>query len=544
MAWVVEMTGVDPADGQVKRHLFAQGEGLALDDDIYVNPGLVSWASPSQKIDVGKAGMVEQNADAGELILSNSPPSIDEPGPWDTLLDLAWYGRRVSLFSVGTVWANRVLVAWGVMEQPYGNLIGGSSADANLRFTLRDPRAPLDAPLQPIKFIGDNVGPVGVEGISDLKGKPKPILYGSASNLPVPRVNESLLIYMVADAAVSVLCVRDGGVSLATGVGRANLASLQANIPAGGSYDYCSTATGTYIRLGTTPVYNITVDASEGASAADRSHAKIWSRLRTQRCSSATSGAVNAASVAAAHAASPDEAGFWWSGEITQLAALDEVLSGFGGFEVQNAAEEWVVRQLVLPAGAPVLEFLKLSPIVSLKANSRYLATIQRVRPSYAPNGVPPYRVTVRWGRNYSTMSESDFAGSAAKRLRDKFADEWRLETATNPATWDPVAKTGLFSNAPELTVETGFTPGADGVTCPPAVAEASRLKTMLCVLRDQYQISFIPEVGDVILPGDEVSILYAGMGLSAGPHFRVLQSGFILGSSGPEMDLVVGLRL
>lgn len=544
MAWIVEMTGLDPADGQLKRKLFAQGAGVALPDDVYAEPGLVSWASPSQKIDVGRTGMVEQGADAGELILSNTPPSVDDPGPWDGLLDLAWDGRRVNLFNVPGAWSTRILVAWGVLEQPYGNLIGGTSGQANLRFTLRDPRAPLEAPLQPIKFAGTNVGPAGVEGGADLKGKPKPILYGSASNISPPRVNESLLIYMVADRAVSVFCVRDGGVSLGAGTSRANVASMQANIPAGGTYDYCATSTGTYIRLGTTPIYDITVDAGEGATSADRSHARIWSRLRTERCTSAFSGAVDNSSVNSEHDGSPSEAGFWWDEETDQKDAVDQVLTGLGGFEVQNENGVWLIRRLALPSGTPSIELVKLSTGVRLKAKSRKLTTLQRVRASYAPRGVPPYRVTVRWGRNYTVMDEGDFAGSAVQRLRDKFSEEWRVETDTSTTIWNPAAGTGLFPNAPELTVETGYTPGADGVTCPAAVTEAARLKTMLCVLRGQYQVSLIPEVGDRPLPGDVASLTYAGMGLSGGPIFRVLQTSFLLGSKGPEMDLVLGLQV
>lgn len=543
MAFVIEMTGFDPVLETDRVFRFAYGAGVALDDG-YAEPGLATWASPTQRITIGSSGRVEIGADVGEMIISNTPPTADDPGPWDALLDMVWHNRIARLYSVGSVWADRVLVAWGALETPFGNLVSDNTSVASIRFPLRDPRAALEAPLQPSKFKGDNVGPVGVEGGADMKGRPKPILYGAASNLPIPRVNESLLIYQVADRAVSVLCARDGGVALGGGVQRGTLASLVANNAGPGKFDIYAGAEGTFIRLGSSPVYNITVDAMEGANAADRSHAKIWARMRAQRCMPPyTFPNAKVGSTTAAAAAAPGEAGFWWASEIDQKAALDQVLSGMSGFEVLDQNEVWQIRQVAIPSGATVIDLERLTTGARLSTKSRRMTSLQRVRSSYAPNGVPPYRITIKWGRNHVVMNEADFAGGAIQRLRDKFAEEWRLETVTRPEIWNPDDNTGLFPNAPELTVETGYTPGPDGLTCPAAQTEAARLAALLCVQRGQYQVSFVPEISDHLLPGDVVSARHATSGLSAGPLFRVLQSSKLLGSKGLEMDLIVGLQ-
>ncbi|AKU43442.1 hypothetical protein CPT_Sansa38 [Caulobacter phage Sansa] len=542
MTWVLEMTGTRISDGVAERFLFALGAGLALKDDDYVEPGLIGWASPSQNIDVAKTGGVSTKTDAGEFTISNAPPAIDQPGPWDRLLDVVWNGKTATLFWVpGQLWSQRVKMAWGTMEQPIGSILG-SGSQPNIKFPLRDPRAALEAPLQPKKFLGDNAGPVGVEGGSDLKGTPKPILYGTASNCPVPKVNDALLIYQVADKPVSVLCVRDGASALTAGVVRANLASMQATPPGGGKYDVYAGAEGTFVRVGTTPTYGLAVDAAEGANAAARTHAKIWSRIRTERCGTA-GGDINTSSITAADLLDAGEVGFWWSGETTQREAVDQVLASFNGFEINEVSGQWKVQKLVLPSGTPVIELAVLRPNSVKTAKARSMTALQRLRPGYAPNGVPPYRVTVYWGRNYKVMNDGEFAGYANTRLKEKFSTEWRLEPATNATVWNPDTGAGLWPNAPELTVESSYIPGPDGLTCPAATAEAARLLAMYSTLRGQYQVSFNPRVEDRVQPGDVVKLTHASMGLSGGKLFVVLQAGLLVGSKGSEMDLVVGLE-
>ena len=539
---MVEMSGLDPADGLTKRRLFGLGTGLSLADDVYVETGLLGWASPSQKVDIGATGAVSETADAGEVVIANVPPDISKPGPNDALLSYAWHGRRANLYWIpGRLWSGRTLMGWGVLEQPFGTVVSRSSG-GRLTFGLRDPRQSLEAPFQPSKFMGTNVGPVGVEGGPDLKGRPKPVLYGTASNIPAPRVNESLLVYQVADRVASVLCVRDGASALTAGVLRASLAGLTANSPTPGRYDVYAGAEGTFIRLGTTPFFGINVDASEGAAAANRSHARLWERIRLERCGS-TAADISAAATTAAHNADAAEAGFWWGTEATRKAALDEVLFGFGAFETQALDGTWRPIKLTLPSGTSVIDLAVLTPSSVFVAKTRELLELQRVRPNYAPGGVPPYRVSVRWGKNYEVMSASQFAGVAPKRLQDKFDDEWRIETVINSAVWDPATNTGMFQNAPELTVESGYIPGADGVSSPAAAGEAARLLAMLSTVRGQYQTSFAPQIGDVLLNGDVVRLTYGGMGLSGGKLFRILQNGLVVNRAGAQMDLVIGLE-
>lgn len=544
MPWVVEITGYDTVAAVDRTFRFAMQKGVAFTDTTYAPGGLMRWSNPSQKIDIARTGKLQVSPDDGEIVIANLPDELTGAGPNDALADYSWNGRKAFLYWVpGAVWADKVLVAMGITEQPIVNLNISGRFESALRFPLRDPRKVLETPVQGVKFAGTNVGPAGVEGGPELKGQPKPILYGAVSNISPPRVNESLLIYQVADKAVSIGCVRDGGVPLGVGVARANLASLQANDPTPGTYDYLSDATGTYFRLGSTPIFGIACDAHEGANNAARTHGQLWKRFRLERCGN-VAGDIDDATVVAVDALDAAEAGFWLDGEATQKEALDFLLSGFGAFEVFGLDQKWRITRLVAPVNPPSIELVLLTPSTQLKVTQRPLSGIQRLRPSYMPDGLPPFRVKLNWGQNYTVMADTQFAGAAIDRLRVKFAERWRGAVAEDLATWNPTTKTGKWPNAPELEIDSAYGVGADGLTCPAADTEVTRLLALYGTPRAGYQVSYIPDVTDqVLLPGSVVKLTYPMMGLSAGKLFRVMQSGWFVENGKTSVSLVLGLQ-
>lgn len=540
MRWVVEMTGLDPVANQMKTVRFAMGEGIAFVDQPYAPGALQKWASASQRIEFTSTGTLSMKTDGGDFVIANLPDDAWSVAPFDDLADWVWQNQTVGLYVVpGRVWAEATRVAGGVLEQPVATLDVGGGYTSVLRFPVRDPRQAYEVPLQAAKYLGDNVGPAGIEGDESLKGRPKPIVYGLVSNISPPQVNSSLLIYQVSDKPVSVICVRDGAVPLALGVQRANLASMQASDPGGGRYDVVhDAALGTFIRLGSTPIYTLTLDADEAANEAQQSHPNIWSRLRAR----VNPGGV-LTGVAAAHAVDSAGAGFFWDSEISQNDALSEVLASFSGYEIQNPDGSWDIAKLLLPAGDPVIELVQLTPTTRLKAISRSLQKLARARPSYAPNGAPPFRVNVRWGRNYTVMDKQQIAGVVGDRLKQKFAEEYRIASASDLAIWNPDTKTGRWKDAPELTIDTAYQPGDDGKISPGAQAEADRLLALLSPLRAQYQTAHLPVIGESLRPGQVARVVYPRMGLSAGKLFRILEVGFSVEKSIPSTELVIGLQ-
>jgi hypothetical protein len=523
--------------------LFSFGASISLTDHAKARGGAMLWESPTQRIGIAPSGVTSSEADGGSIEIANIADEITSVGPLDHLLKWAFAGRAASIYRItGRSWASRVLCATGKLENPV-------DGDGKLIFALRDPRDELEAALQTTKFAGDNVAPDGVEGAADLKGKVKPVVYGTLSNWPGVKVNEQKLIWQLCDKAATVLCVRDGGVPLAASTSRANVASMLANAPPDGGYDYCSISTGTYVRFGSTPAYQVTFDVQEGATEPDRTHAQVWKRIRTERCGT-DAGDISSASVTAVDVLADKEVGFAWLEDATRREAIDRVLASLSGYEVQDLTGEWSIGQLVAPSGTPALNLMMVREDSVMGPTDRALITApSRARPSYAPKGAPPYRVNIRWGRNHTIMNAADFAGSAAQRLRDKFATEYRVETVTSTAVWNPSTGAGAFPNAPELTIDTGYQPGADGRTSPHTATEAARILALYGALpiKGQYETTFLPEPGDVVLPGTVIGLTYPRYDLDTGPLFVALQASWrVEASSGTEIasaGLVLGLQ-
>ena len=84
-----------------------------------------------------------------------------------------------------------------------------------VRFSLRDRFVELGNPFQTTKYAGNNVLPAGLEGVADLKGKPKPWIFGDVFQYPAVLVNSAKHIYQAHDGTLqSVADVRDRGISL------------------------------------------------------------------------------------------------------------------------------------------------------------------------------------------------------------------------------------------------------------------------------------------------------------------------------------------
>lgn len=541
MPFIAKFVGLDLSDDTEKTRLFAMGPGVALTDAEYASGDLLTWQTPQQGATIGANGALDFSGDTGEVVISNLPDEITEAGEWDALLGWSFNGRKAELYWVpANVWADRVLVSTGTLEQPVAD-------EATLRFPLSDPRGALDAPLQTDTFAGDNVAPDGVQGSADKKGKSRPIVYGTVSNVDAADwlVNSQRAIYNPADKACTVLCVRDGAVPLAASTIRGSLASLEAadNVPPSGGYDLYAGTEGTYIRLGSNPGSRLTFDLQEGATEADRTHAQVWKRIRTERCGT-DSGDIDDTSVDAVDALDGHEVGFFFKGGETRADAINEVLSSLVGLERQNLDGTWSLARLDPPdISEDASVTLVLHQGGSLAPDERPLLSLEYARPGYQPNGTPPFRVDVQWGRNNTVMTSGDFAGSAAPRLKDKFASEWRVESANDASIWDPVAQTGEFPNAPIITLSTGYQPGVDGVTCPHAADRAADLLPVFASLDGgQPLASFLPNPGDAALPGTVAELVFPRHNWDTGARFRILRAGYVVEGGRASSALTLGM--
>lgn len=103
-------------------------------------------------------------------------------------------------------------------------------------------------------------GAGGLDGDSNVLGQTMPILRGTALNLTPVLIDAANDVYQVSDGPAHISALYEGG--FAGGIAFAGTVSnLYAQSPAPGTYLIQSGQTGTWIRLGTKPVYGITVDA-------------------------------------------------------------------------------------------------------------------------------------------------------------------------------------------------------------------------------------------------------------------------------------------
>ena len=367
----------------------------------------------------------------GELRLINGD------GLLDPLLDYGFDGRNI-VFKKITALGAIVLLASCSMEQP-------EFTNDEITVRVKDPQMAFDAPVQSTKYAGNNALPFGIEGSADIKGKPKPLTYGTVYNVTPVLVNTSKLIYQVHTSTVSIPAAYDKGVKLAKGSDYADQAAMEAEAPTPGTYRVCPSL-GCF-RLGASPVGQITADAVEGSTAADRSAAQVARRIALRVISS---GEISAADVTALDAANSAEVGIYIAEEGTVMAALDQVLGSVGAWYGFDADRVLRMQQLTAPSGTPEITLTE----------NEYL-TLERLASNDAGRGIPVRQVNLNYAKNY-TVQTSDIAGSA-QTARDY--SHWEQATLDNSAQWHALAYgNGVFVSVSYGSLQGGVVTSPDGI--------------------------------------------------------------------------------
>lgn len=442
----------------------------------------------------------------GELVLRNSDGGLD----W--MNDVALDGRRIVIQIASNddaaYPAGYTTLLDGVMEQPQITL-------ADVRIRIRDRQVFTARSAQDSRYGGTNVRPDGVDGIaSDLKGKPKPILYGYAFNCTPLLVNTSKLVYQVNDGAVrDVMAVYDSGALLGRGADYADLTALLATGPLAGTFRVWKA--GGLFRIGSPPAGQVTCDAVEGQWPKDRTAAQIFSRFLTERAG-LTSGDISAIDLTALDAKQPGTIGLYLDRDITVAGALDLIAQSVGAWWASDANGVLRLQRLEAPSGASVATF---------DGDSIVEGSLQRVPMN--DNGLPVYRVTVRAVPNY-TVQNTGLVGSVSSARRARLAQPYQDAASEDLTVRD------VYLLAPERIVQTLL------ACLPVAQVEATRLMGLYGVKRDRYELKVkaMPAVLASIDLGVVVTLQYHRYGLTTGKQFRVL--GYQLDPVADEATLTV----
>ena len=217
LIYLVEMTGADAA-GATTVFRYCTGLGyttLGTDTPAHTyyaprvtNPGLYELSCHGGAKTYGLAGV-----GYGTIELQNAD------GALDSLIGYGFDGQtcRILIGTQGAAYSTFTAIFRGTMDQPFTGI-------ESMRVNIRDVLQNLDVPLQTVKYAGTNSLPNGLEGVAaDLKGKPKPLLWGYVNDVAPPQVNTSRLIYQLScqqfrnDALPWTVSVKDQGAALTEG---------------------------------------------------------------------------------------------------------------------------------------------------------------------------------------------------------------------------------------------------------------------------------------------------------------------------------------
>lgn len=420
---------------------------------------------------------------------------VNNDGGLDTLTDYGLDGRPLTLI-LGTVTPGAApvwtTVLTGTVEQP-------EISWDSVTLRLRDRLAELDKPACPTTYAGNNVLPNGLEGVADdIQGSRKPRLYGTAYNIDPPCVNTSRLIYQVSEQAIeSVLGVYDRGAALLAGAAYASKSEMETTAPSAGYYRVWPA--GGCFRLGSSPAGQITCDARQGASAANRTTAQVLKQLALD--AGIAAGDINAADVTALDAANNAEIGLWLCDE-TVLTALDTAASAVGAFYGFDRLGVLRMLQFAAPSGTPVVTLTEADII-----------RIERQASSDEGRGIPAWRYTLGYKPFYTTQ-DSDYAGSvtAARRAELKLAE--RIVVVSDSA----IQTRHLL--AADMTASTPL------ISAAAATTEASRRLTLYKAERSLYAVRAGLDASALasLELGAVVRLQHARFGMSAGKDFRVIE--------------------
>lgn len=388
--YLLEVTVYDPALPGEKVLRYCTGAGYVYAGNYYEprikHPGRLKRMLFSEDATQSPTTRGPSSVGFGEVILTNPD------GALDALLTYGFDGRTLMIkkaLALGAALSGVVLLAACSMEQP-------TTTWDEVAIRVKDRQQELNVPLQPLKYGGSNALPAGIDGTADIAGKPKPLAFGVVKNVTPVCVNTSRLIYQVHAGGLSAIAaVYDKGITLKAGAVYADQADLEANAPAAGEYRVW--LAGGCFRLGSAPSGLVTADAVEGATAADRSAAKVIERI-AQQAPAIDVADITAADIAALHIANPAEVGYYASAETTVAAALDAVAGSIGAWYGFDAAGLLRCGRLEAPTGEPVAVIT--DPL-----------SIERIPTGDEGRGLPAWKVNLGYDRNWTVQDAGSLAG-------------------------------------------------------------------------------------------------------------------------------------
>lgn len=412
---------------------------------------------------------------------------LNGDGDFDDLTDLYWSGRSVKVFAGSADFTREQFVK--VFDGVCASI---EHSEDELIINIQNSEKTLESEFVQNKYGGYG----GIDGGSDLAEKPKPLLYGECLHITPVLVDATNLIYQVHDGSMeAVTAVYDRGVALTSSGDVADITT--ATVSAG---HFKTQLSGGYIKLGSTPDGQITVDAKgDNTGGYVSTSGKIATRLLRTKLglfnlidSDIDQGAFNLIDLTV-----PAAIGIYITEKTSVLNVFNSIFTPIQCYWTYD-------EQGLITAG--IGKEPETDSVFELNENNIIDGTFQ------VTNVYPPsWRVNIGYARNWT--SQSEIATGASDTYRDFVQEDFRRIIIE-----DRNIRT-LSSNAIERTYDTLLANESD------ATALASRITELYNSQRKIYKMS-VKDLVFRVYVGDTVSIKLNRFNLDAGKNFLVIGLG------------------
>lgn len=487
MIYLVEITGLDSGGTPTVYRYGTQSYATTPAD----TPANTYYDGRVQQPGLVKRDMFASNQTTGGTQIGFGVVElVNTDGALDGLIDQAFDGQKIAIHrgEAGAAFSTFTPLLSATMDQP--TLTVGA-----VTFRLRDYLYALDVALQPHKYAGTNSLPSGAEGVAtDIKGHPKPLLWGKVYNISPPQVNTSKLMYQVNDGAVNSITAYDKGVALTAGTAHASYAALEGASPTAGTID--TYLAGGLFRLGSTPTGQVTADVAQTASAANHTAAQI---IKAVALSVGLTN-INASDVTALDTAQSAELGIWIDAESKPLDVIEQIKLSVGAYVTIDATGYLRMGILAAPSGSPVTTL-----------DDRSNLSVDLVASADTERGIPAWRVNLGYRLMRTTQQPNELAGAVTQARVSEVGVQYRQTVAS-----DAAVKT-VWPLAPEINRDSLM------VDATAAATEAARLLAIYKVRRQFYTVTADIEAAGALDLNQCVTLQYSRFGLSGGKLLRVL---------------------
>lgn len=430
----------------------------------------------------------------GELVLINT-------GDLDYMVSYGFDGRKITIYSGeqhGSFPDDFSTVFKGTMDQPKFDW-------KSISIRLRDRQAELDVNIQKNKYLGNNTFLVpndiaGVEGVAeDLKDKVKPLCYGKVYNISPPCVNTARLLYQVNDGAVlDVTAVYDRGVALTKGADYSSKTEMETTIPASGTYRVWKD--GGIFRIGAKSQGVLTADVVQGSTASNRTVAQLVKSILTTK-GGMTSSDISESDITLLDSLNSSEIGIWINEEVYTSEILDKIAASVGAWWSFDNLGVFRLQRLDSPSGTFVASF-----------TNNEIIELQRLPSADTDRGIAPYRVSLKYWKNYTV--QTDDLPNATSEKRNFLKEDYRTTKVEDLS----VQTRHLL--APEMEFETLL------LDSTAATAEATRRLNLYKVERDRLSIKVgvesLESLSSIDL-GSVIQVRVLRFGYDSGKLFRII---------------------